>query len=263
MPAPNAAVPATESRSTDAALVRLVALHGAACFVPAVLVLALVTRNVLAAVLVALVVAAAATAWRLRGIDERLARSLGARPLTADESPRLHNLAENIAMATGVGTPALHVIDDPAHNAVVWGSGNGPVSFAITTGLLDAAERVELEAILAYHLSMARDGIEVLSVAAGLFGSWARGPLAGPVASFVHSTVDERRIVLADIEGAQATCYPPGLERALELLVEGGTEPALAPPALAPLFFATPVAADSPFAVHPPVADRIDLVREL
>lgn len=253
----------TDKRDTDAALVRLVALHGTACFVPVMVVLLLVGLPVVLALLVAIVVAVAITAFRLRGIDVRLARSLGARPLAHDDSPRLHNLADNIAMATGVGTPVLHVIDDPARNAVVWGSGSGPVSFAITSGLLETAERVELEAILAYHLSMARDGIEVLSVAAGLFGTWARGPLTGPVASFVHATVDERRIVLADIEGAQATCYPPGLVQALGLLLQGSTVPALAPPALAPLFFATPVAADSPFAVHPPVADRIDLVREL
>lgn len=259
--------PNDTATDTDAALVRVLTLHAAivalVALVVAVLVFALVGVPVLLALVVAPLVGAGVTAWRIRGIDDRIRTALGARPLAAGESPRLENLAESMALATGVAPPTLHVIDATAPNAVVWGATPGPPSFAITTGLLESTQRVELEAVLAYALSMARDGVEVLSTAAGLLGPLARGPLAGPVASLVRSSVDERRIVLADIEGVRATCFPPGLEGALGHLVDTATTLPGAPPALAALCFAAPIDASSPFAVHPPVADRIDLVRQL
>lgn len=263
--------PVTDIRDTDADLIRLVALHAGVVFAPSFLVLVLLMAVVglpmivalLTAVVLAALVGVGVTAWRLRGIDDRLRVALEAEPVDRSSEPRLYNLADSVAMATGVPSPTLHVIEDPAHNAVVWGAVDAEVSLAVTRGLLDSVSRVELEAVLSYQLSMARDGLGVLSTAAALFGPLATGPLVGPVARLVHSTVDDRRIVLADVESARASCFPPGLVSALERLRATPTAPRSVPPALAPLFFASPVADDSPFSVHPPLADRIDLAREL
>lgn len=256
-------VEATDIRDTEAALIRLVVIHAAIVALPVIAITALVGLHLVIALVVGLLAGVGLTVWRIRRIDDRLRRAVGAVPVSASDAPRLHNLAESVAMATGVASPQLHLIEDPARNAVVWGTTDEAVSFAITRGLLDALDRVELEAVLAYELAMARDGLDLLSVAAGLFGPLARGPLEGPIASLVHANVDDRRIVLADLESAQATCFPPGLVGALVAIRDGDTRLVSVPEALAPLFFASPVDPDSRFAVHPPVADRIDLVREL
>jgi len=160
----------------------------------------------------------------------------------------------------------LHVIDDPARNAVVWGAGARPASLAVTAGLLEVAEPIELEAVVAHLLADVRDGlVEAPTAATALFGALAGGPFAGVVASLARAGADERRIVLADLEGARATAYPPGLVAALERVQAGSSGVARTPEPMQALWFAAPSepAPGDPFQAHPPLADRIDLLREL
>lgn len=253
------------TRDPTADLVRFGLVHAALVAVP-VLVVGLLVLPLWLAPLLAVVIGVAVTAWRARGVDERVAAALGARRVDPADLPRYAGVVESTSMATGVAPPLLHVIDDPARNAVVWGSGIGPCSIAVTSGLLESAERIELEAVVAHLLTDVRDGaVEASTVATGLFGALASGPLAGVVASLAHAGDDERRIALADIEAARATQYPPGAVAALERVRDGASGVARSPRPLQPLWFAAPCepAPDDPFAVHPPLADRIDLLREL
>lgn len=248
-----------------AALVRLGALHAALVAVPLLLV-GLLVLPWWPAVLVALLVGVVATAIRGRDIDGRVGRALGARPVPDREVPRLAGVVESMSMATGVAPPRLHVIDDPARNAVVWGSGAGPASVAVTSGFLDAAERIELEAVVAHLLVDVRDGlVEAPTVTTVLFGALAGGPLAGMVAGLGRSGIDEQRVVVTDIEAARATQYPPGAVAALRRIRQGASGVARSPRPLQPLWYAPPVepVPGDPFAAHPPLLDRIDLLREL
>lgn len=253
------------AREPTTDLARIATVHAAIVAVP-VLVLGLIVLPVWLAPIVAVVVAVAVTAVRCRGIDERIAGSLGARPLGADEAPRLAGVVDSTSMAVGVAVPRLHVIEDPARNAVVWGAGDGPASIAITRGLLDTAERIELEGIVGHLLADVRDGmVEAPTVTTALFGSLASGPAAGLVAWLARAGEDERRVVVADMAAARATQYPPGLVNALERVRAGSSGVERNPRSLQPLWFAAPStsADDDPFAAHPPLADRIDLLREL
>ena len=259
------ATEASISRDPTADLVRLGVVHAVVIAVP-VLVVGLLVLPIWAAPLLAIVAGVAVTALRIRGVDARVADALGARRVQADDHPRYAGVVESTSMATGVARPLLHVIDDPARNAVVWGSGIGPCSIAVTTGLLEAAERIELEAVVAHLLTDVRDGaVEAATIASGLFAPLAGGPLAGIVARLARAGEDERRIALADIEAARATQYPPGAVAALERVRDGASGVARSPRPLQPLWFAAPSepSAEDPFAVHPPLADRIDLLREL
>ena len=259
------AVRSTTGHDPTADLVRLGLVHGAAIFLPVAVVGVLVLPPLLG-LLVALVVAVVVTVVRSRGIDERVGRALGARPVAAADHPRYAGLVESVAMGVGVAPPVLHVIDDPGLNALSWGSGTGAASIAVTTGLLDAAERIELEAVVAHVLVDVRDGIvEGPTVATALFGPLAGGPLAGIVATLARTAADDRRVVLADLEGVRATQYPPGAVLALERLRDGDTRVARCPRPLHPLWIdaPAPLGDADPFAVHPPLADRIDLLREL
>ncbi len=253
---------ATDHDST-VGMVWLVVAHAAIVAFP-LLVVGLFLLPAALAVLVAVVVAVLVTLVRLRGIGRRVVTSLGAVPLGPDERPRLHNVVEGAAMAVGVPVPQLFVVDNPARNALTWADGIGPVSIAFTTGLLDAVDRIELEAVVGRQLSVARDGrLDVVGIAGALFGHLARGPFEDAVASLVHRTVDDRNVVLADIEGARATSYPPGLVAALEQVRVGSSRLPGVPPWLSAFCFAAPAGDEGAFSVHPPIEDRIDLLREI
>ncbi len=250
-------------RDATAGVVWLVTAHAAIVALP-LLVVGLFVLPAVLAVVGALVVAIVVTAVRLRGIGRRVVASLGAVRLGPDERPRLHNVVEGAAMAVGVPVPQLFVVDSPARNALTWADGIGPVSVAFTTGLLDAVDRIELEAVVGRQLTVARDGrLDVVGIAGALFGHLARGPFEEAVASLVHHTVDDRNVVLADLEGARATSYPPGLVAALEQVRVGSSGLAGVPPWLSAFCFAAPAGDEGAFSVHPPIEDRIDLLREI
>lgn len=252
---------ATPDASPNASLVRLAAIHAAVVAAP-VLVIALVLQWWIAAVPVAVLVGAAVTALRIRGVDERVGRAVGARPITEADQPRLAGLAESVAMSAGVAVPRLFVIDASSVNALSWGVSNGPTNLAVTTGLLDVADPIALEAVVGHHLGPARThAVEVTTLAAALFGPFAVGPLRGPVVSLVQGD-EERSVVRADLDGVQATGYPPGLVQVLELMRSHPTTLDV-PPGFGGLCFAAPAGDDDPFAVHPPLDDRIDLLREV
>ena len=260
-------IPAARDTTTD--LVRLVVLHAALVALPVlvlagvvlVLVAGPVAGLVLAVVLAALA-GAAVTALRLRDVDERIARAIGARPAPPDELPRLHSLLDNVAMSVGVAPPQPHVIDSAERNAITWGDGRGPLQVAFTTGLLDAVDRIQLEALVGRQLAVGRDGsVDVLTVAAALFEPF--GALDGPVSSVALRAVDDRAVVRADLEGVRASGYPPGLVAALEVVEAGTSDLPGVPRALTGACLASPGAGSGAFGVHPTLEDRVDLLREI
>ncbi len=256
---------ATTPTDPTADLVRLSVPHAALVFVPLALLAWLVLPWWLAVPL-ALAIAVGVTMVRARNIEDRIAARLGARPIDPTERPRFAGLVESMSMAVGVRPPRLHVIDDPAANAVVWGTGAGQACIAATTGLLDDIDRIELEAVVAHLLSGVRDGaVEAHTVLTALFGPLAEGPLRSVLGRLIDAPEDDRRIVLADLDGVRATQYPPGAVAALGRLASRSTFVARSPGPLQPLWLAAPVEPEpgDPFAVHPPLADRIDLLREV
>ncbi len=250
-------------RDATTEVLGVVAVHAALVALPVFLV-SLFLLPALVAIVVALVVGVGVTALRLRGIDGRLGSAMGAARLPDGERPRLESVTESVAMAVGVAPPELFVIDSPACNAVVWGTGNDSFRCALTSGLLDSMDRVELEAVVGHQLAIVHDGgLPVVTVGSALFGPVAKGPLEAAIAWAVHRTIRARSVVVADLDGVRATRYPPGLVAALEEIRGASTVVATVPPTLSVLCFAAPTDAAGPFSVHPPVEDRIDLLREI
>ena len=68
-------------------------------------------------------------------------------------TPRLHNLVEGLCIAAGLPKPRVYVIDDPAPNAFATGRNPQHAAIAVTTGLMDKLNRIELEGVLAHELS--------------------------------------------------------------------------------------------------------------
>ena len=84
--------------------------------------------------------------------DVALSMSRARRPIPRRTSA-LHNLVEGLCIASGLPKPRVYIIDDPAPNAFATGRNPRHAAIAVTTGLLEKMNRVELEGVLAHELS--------------------------------------------------------------------------------------------------------------
>jgi heat shock protein HtpX len=250
---------------------------------------------------------AALSYWKADAIALRVSRAEPADPVIYR---RLHNLVEGLCIASGLPKPGVYIVHDPAPNAFATGRNPKHAAIAVTTGLLDKMNRVELEGVLAHELSHVRNyDILVSTLAVTLVGSiailtdlairmmWWNGgrvhrdgdrndsgnPLAivgfallifAPIlAKAMQASISRRRETLADVSACQMTRYPPGLISALEKLRDDTTVTHSASTATAHLWIEQPMSgvADNGklgklhqmFDTHPPLDERIELLREL
>src|SRR6478609_5630968 len=179
-----------------------------------------------------------------------------AKPADGPEYRRFHNLVEGLCIAAGLPKPRLYVVDDPAPNAFATGRNPEHSAIAVTTGLLEKMNRVELEGVLAHELSHVKNydilvstvavtavGAVALMADLGLRFLWFGGRSdrrdnndSGPLglilvvlafallilapfaAQLMQFAMSRRRELLADASGVQLTRYPPGLISALKKL---------------------------------------------
>lgn len=176
-----------------------------------------------------------------------------ARAVAADPGAyaRFHNVVEGLCVAAGVPKPALHVIDDPALNALTVGRSAREASVAVTTGLLEGLTRIELEGVIAHELSHVRQ-LDILpsTLAVALLGAVAP--------TLIPRIVGPRRENLADVTGVSLTRYPPGLISALEK-VRDAAQVRSSDRAIAHLWIESPAGQTD----HPPLDERIQALREL
>ncbi|HVT77607.1 MAG TPA: M48 family metalloprotease, partial [Acidimicrobiales bacterium] len=104
----------------------------------------------LVAALVIALVSSFAAYWKSDAVALAMSH---AKPADPTEYARLHNLVEGLCIAAGLPKPRVYVIDDPAPNAFATGRNPQHAAVAVTTGLLEKMNRVELEGVLAHELS--------------------------------------------------------------------------------------------------------------
>jgi len=218
--------------------------------------------------------------WKSDAVALRMSR---ARPADPVEYARLHNLVEGLCIAAGLPKPRVYVIDDPAPNAFATGRDPRHAAIAVTTGLLEKMNRVELEGVLAHELSHVKNyDILVSTLAVTMVGvivllsdwtlrflwwgggrrrgnrdSGGGGPaailaivgfvlllLSPLIAQLMQFAVSRRREALADVSGVSLTRYPPGLISALEKLREDTTVVHSSSRATAHLWIESPLARD-------------------
>ena len=224
--------------------------------VAAVAVVALLAGAVLGHPFIGLVVGvalgAAVVALLTRGVEERVLATAAAVPADPREHARFHNVVEGLCVAAGVPKPDLYVIEDPALNALTVGRDPRHAAVAVTTGLLDALSRIELEGVLAHELSHIRH-LDILpaTLAVPLVGRFAPG--------LVPRVVGDRREDLADVTGVSLTRYPPGLISALEKVRDAATGPRSSDRSIAHLWLEAPAESTD----RPPLDERIQALREL
>src|ERR1041384_301165 len=90
----------------------------------------------------------------------------GSESVTRKEQPRLYNLLENLCISRGIPMPKLKIMDSPALNAFASGLNARQYSITVTTGLLNALNDQEMEAVLGHELTHIRNGDVQLMVVA-------------------------------------------------------------------------------------------------
>lgn len=173
----------------------------------------------------------------------------GAKQLSQKDDPKLYKLVENLAIAAGLPTPKIHILEDSAPNAFATGRDPKHASIVFSTGILDKLNKQELEGVTAHELSHVgnRDTLlmTIVSVLVGtialisdwfLRSMWYGGRdndsdskagalfmvialvaaiLAPIVGTLIQLAVSRRRELLADASGVLITRYPQGLATAL------------------------------------------------
>lgn len=176
----------------------------------------------------------------------------GATPADPMHYVDLLRIVENLAITAGLPNPAVYIIYDPAPNAFATGRDKEHAAVAVTTGLLAALNKTELEGVLSHELAHIgnRDTLlqTVVVVLVGfiailahiftrsmLWGGRGRDREGGGqlgaiiavvgvifvvlspvIAQLIQLAISRRREFLADADGALLTRYPEGLASALE-----------------------------------------------
>ena len=212
-------------------------------------------------VAVAALMAAVSVGWSTISLafgDKMVLAMANAKEIDKSDAPQLYNVVEEMAIAAGVPTPKVMVLETDALNAFATGSTPGNGTIAVTRGLLNSLNRDELQGVVAHEMSHLANldtrYMVVVGVTVGLIAlvcdmllrslAWGRGNrssssdkkgggaviliillivvaiLAPIAAKFVQMAVSRQREYLADATSVQFTRNPNGLIAALGKLAE-------------------------------------------
>ena len=85
--------------------------------------------------------------------DKLILLSIGAREVSEQEAPKLHELVSRLAQSTGIPKPKVAIVDSPVPNALATGRNPKHALVAVTTGIWEQLDPQEMEAVLAHELS--------------------------------------------------------------------------------------------------------------
>ena len=178
-----------------------------------------------------------------------------AHEVTKDDEPELYRTVENLCIGAGLPMPKVYVIEDGSPNAFATGRDPDHAAIAVTRGLLQKLDKLELEGVIAHELShIGNYDIRVMTIVVVLvglaalmadfalrltfFGAGRRSSnrersggaavliiyavalvavILTPIAAqLIRFAVSRQREFLADASAALLTRYPEGLARALE-----------------------------------------------
>ena len=208
----------------------------------------------------------------------------------------VYKSVENVALAAGLPTPRVYVIDDGGLNAFATGRGPRDATVALTRGIIQKLDRLELEGVIAHEMShignrdirlsmfiitgigvtvfiadmllrnmmyVRSDDNERNNGAAVIMMVWLAFTIFNfAISPILHMAISRRREYAADACGAQITRNPRALAGALRKISEHSIVKKLdGQKTLATICIANPMRARAFFgeimATHPPIAERI------
>jgi len=225
-----------------------------------------------------------------------------AKPVDSVKHTYLINTVEGLSLAAGIPAPKIYVIESNEINAFAVGRDPQHASIGVTTGALENLSRIELEGVIGHELSHVRNyDIRFMTMIAVFVGFaailsylilrsfWFAGrssqrenkgggavvilllvglflAIFAPIATrLVQAMISRKREYLADASSVQLTRYPEGLASALEKIGSKNSGHMDIDESISHLFFSDPkrTALDSLFATHPPLSERIKVLRQM
>src|SRR5579871_1741845 len=245
-----------------------------------------------------------AAIWVMLGYvfnDAIIHLATGARAVARTDQPELYNLVENLCISRGLTMPKLYIIDTDVMNAYASGIDDKSYAITVTSGLLAALDRSELEAVLAHELTHIIDRdtrlliitivfVGMISFLAQLswrsirFAAFTRSRsrkgggmiilvLIAAVVMFIgyllalvlRFALSRRRELLADAGSVALTKNPDALISALTKISTNAAVPHV-PSEVRQMFIENPPSffdLGGLFATHPPIEKRIHILEEL
>jgi len=194
------------------------------------------------------------------GVELEILQGLQLRDASGDDAAGLRNLTEALSATAGVPMPSLHVLEAKSCNSMVVGRTPETSALVVTSGLLNDASRIELEAVVARALVQIRQGDLVGATMAIKLGRSALTRVAASFLGALRTLEDPDRDVLLDRAAVRLTRFPPGLIGALETCLSAGTAIRSADPATIHLWMVDPAGGD---AVTTQLEHRIEALRLL
>ena len=213
-----------------------------------------------------------------------------AREVSEGEAPELHQMVASLAQRAELPKPRVYVVDNPTPNAFATGRNPEHAAIAVTTGIMRALNREELEGVLAHELGHIKNrDILISSIAAVMAGAISYlatmaqfsmifggrdddnggSPIAtiammivAPLAAtMIQMAISRSREYIADATGAEICGHPKALASALHKLSNyNAQQPMDVNPASAQMYIVNPLSAGSLaklFSTHPPMEERI------
>ncbi len=225
-----------------------------------------------------------------------------AQAIEEKDAPELYRVVDNLAITAGMPTPKVYIIPETQPNAFATGRDEKHAVVAVTAGLLQKLERVELEGVIAHEMSHIKNRDTLLQTVVVILAGivtllanwilraffWGRSDdensgggilvlilglvtaiVAPLAATLIQLAISRKREFLADASSTLLTRYPEGLARALEKIAQDKTPMAVAQNYNAHLFITSPFKGRRAvsflaklFSTHPPVEERIKILRE-
>jgi len=231
--------------------------------------------------------------------DTIVLKSFNASPIEKKDNPELYRIVENLSITAGLPIPKIFIIESEQPNAFATGRDPEHAVIAVTSGLLKKLKKAELEGVIAHELShIGNRDILLGTVIVILVGTIAllsdlflrvglgkkRSNKGGSVsitiaaiaailaplaAGIMRFAISRKREYLADSSGALLTRYPEGLARALEKISSDQNVLKQAKNNTAHLFISSPLKEKKKgimsglFMTHPPIEERVRLLREM
>lgn len=234
--------------------------------------------------------------------DKVVLRAVNAKPADERKHRYLIDNVEGLAIAAGIPKPNIYVMESNEINAFACGKDPKHASICVTTGLLENLKRDEIEGVIGHEMSHIRNYdirfATLVAVLVGLaavvshmflrslrYGNFRSGDnkkggaiilvmfiiaiilaiFAPIVARLVQAAVSRKREFLADASGAELTRYPDGLASALEKIKELNKGKMDVSESISHLFISDPNRSplDNLFATHPPLEQRIKILRAM
>jgi heat shock protein HtpX len=203
----------------DSTSIKLLAPLGVGVALVVFVITALIGVPIALAAVVALVFGVTIVVLLFHQADALVLKGLRVHQADVRTQPRVLNVLDGLCASHGFRKPTVVIVDDPARNACGFGRHAHHGTLALTSGLVENLDRLQLEAVLARELT----SLSAKSRPAATTAVSLRRVLPRRMGdNLVRRVQGDEVAVREDFEAVRYTRYPPGLAAALAT-IEAGT----------------------------------------